>query len=219
MKDIPSTSGRKRLTEWVAQGEHETQDFKFSVSDPRKIARSLSAFANNKGGRLLLGVKDNGTIAGVRNEEDIFVLEQAGESYCIPPVEIEFNAYSYDARTRVIVASVRPSDKKPVRVRESDGKLKAYFRVADENIVAHPLMERSWELAGADTPIAMSLGNAESVILRHLSATPARSQSPKDIALAVHLSLQTVENALPRLAVMNLIRFVFDGTSFLIENA
>ena len=53
----------------IAEGEHQQQDFKFEISDARKIAKSLSAFANTDGGRLLIGVKDNGRIAGVRSEE------------------------------------------------------------------------------------------------------------------------------------------------------
>ena len=47
----------------IAQGEHQQQDFKYEISDVRKIARTLSAFANTDGGRLLIGVKDNGKIA------------------------------------------------------------------------------------------------------------------------------------------------------------
>jgi len=43
----------------IAQGEHQQQDFKYCISDSRKIARSLVAFANTDGGRLLVGVKDN----------------------------------------------------------------------------------------------------------------------------------------------------------------
>ena len=57
----------------VAEGEHDHQDFKFEISDARKIARSISAFANTGGGRLLVGVKDNGKIAGIRSEEEIHV--------------------------------------------------------------------------------------------------------------------------------------------------
>ena len=41
---------------WIEEGEHQQQDFKFEVSDSRKIARTLSAFANTDGGRLLIGV-------------------------------------------------------------------------------------------------------------------------------------------------------------------
>lgn len=45
-------------------------DFKFEISDSKKIARSLVAFANTDGGRLLIGVKDNGVISGIRSEEE-----------------------------------------------------------------------------------------------------------------------------------------------------
>ncbi len=41
----------------IAEGEHQQQDFKFEISDARKIAKTLSAFANTDGGRLLIGVK------------------------------------------------------------------------------------------------------------------------------------------------------------------
>ena len=58
----------------IAEGEHQQQDFKFEISDARKIAKTLSAFANTDGGRLLIGVKDNGKIAGVRSEEEKYMI-------------------------------------------------------------------------------------------------------------------------------------------------
>ena len=54
----------------IAEGEHQMLDFKFEVSDSKKIARSLVAFANTDGGRLLIGVKDNGAISGIRSDEE-----------------------------------------------------------------------------------------------------------------------------------------------------
>ena len=56
----------------IEQGEHEHQDFKYQITDARKIARSISAFANHGGGRLLVGVKDNGSIVGVSSDEEIY---------------------------------------------------------------------------------------------------------------------------------------------------
>ena len=48
----------------IAEGEHQQLDFKFEIRDTKKIARSLVAFANTNGGKLLVGVKDNGVITG-----------------------------------------------------------------------------------------------------------------------------------------------------------
>ena len=70
----------------IAEGEHQQQDFKFEISDARKIARTLSAFSNTDGGRLLIGVKDNGKIAGVRSEEEKYMIEAAAQLYCLPEV-------------------------------------------------------------------------------------------------------------------------------------
>lgn len=65
------------IQQLVNEGEHIHQDFKFEISDAHKIAKSLSAFANTEGGRLLVGVKDNGKIAGIRSEEEIYMIEAA----------------------------------------------------------------------------------------------------------------------------------------------
>ena len=59
------------IQQLISEGEHEHQDFKYQISDAKKIARSISAFANNSGGRLLIGVKDNGKIAGVSSAEEL----------------------------------------------------------------------------------------------------------------------------------------------------
>ena len=72
----------------IDEGEHVHQDFKFEISDARKIAKSISAFSNTEGGRLLVGVKDNGKIAGVRSEEEIYMIEAAAKMYCTPEVNI-----------------------------------------------------------------------------------------------------------------------------------
>ena len=72
----------------IAEGEHQQQDFKFEISDARKIAKTLSAFANTDGGKLLIGVKDNGKIAGVRSDEEQYMIEAAAGLYCSPRSEL-----------------------------------------------------------------------------------------------------------------------------------
>ena len=127
----------------ISEGEHIRQDFKFEISDSRKIARSLSAFANTEGGRLLIGVKDNGRIAGVRSEEEMYMVEAAAQVYCTPAVEVDMRVYRPEGRS-VLVASVGPAVRKPVLVKEEDGRRLAYVRIADENILASPVHIGVW---------------------------------------------------------------------------
>jgi predicted HTH transcriptional regulator len=75
---------KSHIRRLIEQGEHQCLDFKFEISDARKIARSISAFANSNGGVLLIGVKDNGKIAGAQSEEEIYMAEAAAQMYCKP---------------------------------------------------------------------------------------------------------------------------------------
>lgn len=80
---------RNHILQLVTEGEHVHQDFKFAITDACKIARSLSAFSNTEGGRLLVGVKDNGKIAGIRSAEEIYMIEVAATRYCRPSVTLD----------------------------------------------------------------------------------------------------------------------------------
>lgn len=165
MKDLRAIKGKYYLQRIIAEGEHETQDFKFQISDACKIAHSISAFANHSGGRLLIGVKDNGTIAGVRNEEDIYVVEQAAQLYCRPAQEPRFDAFRSDDGAVVIRVEIAPAAHRPVLARETDGAWRAYYRVADENIAAHPLMVSAWRKKASDRPALLTFSRADSLLL------------------------------------------------------
>ena len=126
----------------ILEGEHVRQDFKFEISDSRKIARSLSAFANTEGGRLLIGVKDNGRM-------EMYMVEAAAQVYCTPAVEVDMRVYRPEGRS-VLVASVGPAVRKPVLVKEEDGRRLAYVRIADENILASPVHIGLWKCEADD---------------------------------------------------------------------
>ena len=134
---------KQYLQRLISEGEHQQQDFKYRVSDARKLARSVSAFANTDGGRLLIGVRDDGHMSGVRSEEEIYMMHQAAYRYCRPEAGIKFDTYHVDGRT-IVVATVPPSDRRPVCAISDDDKPRAYIRIADENIVASPVHLAIW---------------------------------------------------------------------------
>lgn len=217
LKDIAAVKGRRYIERLVAEGEHEQQDFKFMISDARKIARSVSAFANNSGGRLLIGVKDNGVVAGVRNEEDVYVVEQAAGRYCEPPQQVDFKAYRVDAAVTVIVASIARAQSRPVSVIEEDGRRRAYYRVADENIAAHPLMVEAWKHAEADGGgVVMTLTGLESDLLRLVDG---RLLDLREVAVGLHIAESRARSLIVRLAVVGLVDFVYTGNAFKLTRA
>lgn len=157
----------------IAQGEHQQQDFKYEISDARKIARTLSAFANTEGGKLLIGVKDNGKIAGVRSDEEIYMVEAAAERYCVPPVQCHMSIHRVEGHN-VVIAEVEPAEIRPVRALLDDGKLCAFVRIADENIVASPVQMALWREANADEGTLLPFTQREQALLKLL----AESETP-----------------------------------------
>lgn len=141
MKTLTDTQYIRQL---VSEGEHSQQDFKFEISDVRKIARSLSAFANTKGGRLLVGVKDNGKIAGIRSEEEIYMIEAAATMYCQPQVELETRTYIVEGKT-ILEIRIGEASSKPVYALDEEKKTWAYIRIKDENILASPVHLKVWQ--------------------------------------------------------------------------
>ena len=138
-----NTSDKQYLQSLIREGEHQQQDFKYRVSDAQKLAKSVSAFANTDGGRLLIGVRDDGNMSGVRSEEEIYMMHQAAYRYCSPQASIRFDTYHVDGRT-IVVVTVPPSDRRPVCAINDEGTKKAYIRIADENIVASPVHLALW---------------------------------------------------------------------------
>lgn len=134
---------KRYLTSLIREGEHQQQDFKYRVSDACKLAKSVSAFANTDGGRLLIGVRDDGHLSGVRSEEEIYMMHQAAYKYCRPEASIKFDTYHVVGRT-IVIATVPPSERRPVCAIGEDGKTRAYIRIADENIVASPVLLAVW---------------------------------------------------------------------------
>ena len=131
------------LLSLIREGEHQQQDFKYRVADACKLAKSVSAFANTDGGRLLIGVRDDGNLSGVRSEEEIYIMHQAAYKYCKPEASIKFDTYHVEGRT-IVIATVPPSSKRPVCAQDEEGRMRAYIRINDENIVASPVHLAFW---------------------------------------------------------------------------
>lgn len=158
----------KHIANLISQGEHQRLDFKHSISDSKKIARSLAAFANTSGGTLLIGVKDNGNIAGVNSEEEYYMLEAAAQMYCKP--EVKFLITRWDINKKVVLeVVVRPDPRNLYKAPDKNGKWKVFFRVDDENIVATPLQVKVWNALRYKKPVHIKLSQKDELLIKYLN--------------------------------------------------
>ncbi|HOO83969.1 MAG TPA: ATP-binding protein [Prolixibacteraceae bacterium] len=194
------------LFEMIAQGEHQQQDFKYCINDSRKIARSLVAFANTDGGRLLVGVKDNGKIAGVRSEEEYYMVEAAANIYSKPKIPFDVQQWDAEGKT-VLEIIIKPSSNKPHYAQNDEKKWLAYIRLNDENILANKVILKSWELSKNPKGILFAydeprknlidyLNNNQSISLSKFSRIAKIERFYAEQILAEMLSLKCIETDL-----------------------
>jgi predicted HTH transcriptional regulator len=123
----------------IANGENEVLDFKKTISSASKIAKTMSAFANHRGGTLLVGVNDNKTISGVRSEEEKYMLEMAAEFYVKPKINLTITEWEFGGKV-VLEAIIAEGLDKPYYAKDEDGKWWAHIRVKDQSLLASKIV-------------------------------------------------------------------------------
>jgi hypothetical protein len=155
------------LKSLISRGESRHLDFKFEISDARKIARTFSAFANTEGGKLLIGVKDNGRISGVRSEEELYMAEAAARMYCRPEVPFSVKRWFVEGK-HVLEIDIPESGQKPHFARNDDDKWIAWVRVGDENMRANRILVSYWKRRREGATM-VNYGKAEKVLMEYLA--------------------------------------------------
>ena len=93
------------------EGEGSMLEYKEALSS--SFARDVVGFANSAGGKILLGVRDDGTVVGVQDTNGLRAQIQDIARNCDPPVRVLVEPVG-----KVLVVTVRESENKPVQCRE-----------------------------------------------------------------------------------------------------
>ena len=151
----------------IAKGEGMTLDFKYCISDPRKIAKSLSAFSNSAGGKLLIGVRDNGSLAGVSSDEEFYMIDAAASLYCDPEVVVGTRTHTINGKN-ILEIDVPRRGKIPVKAKDEDGRWKAYFRQKDQNFMADRVIMQVWRRRSNSRGLLLRFEEKENLLLNYL---------------------------------------------------
>ena len=204
------------LYKLIEEGEHQRQDFKYCINDSKKIAKSLVAFANTDGGRLLIGVKDNGKIAGISTDEEFYMVEAAAKIYSDPPIDFSTRQWQIEGKI-VLEITIIPSDKRPHFAKDENGKWLAYIRIDDENVLAHKIQINVWKKQRSTKGILFTYSKDEKFLIDLLQKNESITFS-KYLRTA-NISRQKAETILTDFIVMNvvLMHTAKEGTVFSIN--
>lgn len=204
----------KDVTRLIEEGEGFEIEFKRKVSTPEKIARALIAFANTKGGSILFGVDDDGSIVGVESEKsEVEMIRHAGLFYCSPEIEPLIDIVAFDGED-VIVAYVEESDKKPHYFgghSNSNGTpngeedTKVFIRVNDKTVMASKEVVRILRDERLDAPpMSLEFGENEKRLFGYLDTN--EQITTKELSKLVNISEQRASRILTSLVHAGVIR-------------
>ncbi len=155
------------LKKLIIGGENQHLDFKYCVSDSRKIARTLSAFSNTDGGRILIGVRDNGSIAGIKTDEEIYMVDTAAQLFCRPDITYTIRQQMTGGKT-ILEVNVKRGDKRPYQAKDENGRWVTYFRNNDQNLVANKVLLQVWRKEKKGYGVLVKFGTTENTLMDYL---------------------------------------------------
>ncbi|NCD71829.1 AlbA family DNA-binding domain-containing protein [Mucilaginibacter agri] len=154
----------------ILEGETVTQDFKKTITSCEKIAKTMVSFANNKGGRLLIGILDDGTIKGVKaDDEERYMITKAAHFFAKPALEPTFEEYYVDDKL-VLIVTIPESDTKPHYALGDDGRWWVYVRVKDKSVLASKIVVDVLKRSNDDNGVLIEYSSKEKALLEYLAA-------------------------------------------------
>lgn len=160
----------RELTQLVALGEGRHLEFKHSVPAPERISKEVIAFANTAGGRLLLGVADDGNIIGVRDAAEAeYALRVALDAHCEPRVMFSTERIEITKKRSVILVSIPASSDKPHYLIAGHTRT-AYVRVDEMSVEASREAIRLMRTAKNPDDVLFEFGEKEQTLMRYLDS-------------------------------------------------
>jgi len=127
---------RSELMEIIANGENSGVEFKLDNIRPEQLAKEVVALVNFRGGRILVGVADDGTIHGVKRKGlEAWIMDTVFARYVHPMILPFYEEVRLDEGKRVAVISFPQGISKPYVVRSKDRE-DIYVRVGSTSRLA-----------------------------------------------------------------------------------
>jgi len=199
----------KELQKLIEKGESGKVEFKQRFSSFEKIAKEFIAFANTKGGVVLFGIDDDGSVYGVESEKgEANLIKETAEKYCEPPISIGIEFIEMFGK-EIVVAKVYESKNKPHRVQDYQTKLdinsaEIYIRVNDKSLPASKEMIKIMQVSTTNKKLVKyTIGKDEKIVFDYL--TDHEIISVKELGELANISNRRASRTLIKLIRANLL--------------
>ncbi len=120
----------------IKHGESKTLEFKELLPKGNKLSRTVVAFSNTAGGKIIIGVDDKRNLIGISDDEDIFKIIDTVNSMiydnCFP--QINFNVYAETIENKtIIIIEIFLGREKPYYLKKEGINSGVYIRVGAMN--------------------------------------------------------------------------------------
>jgi predicted HTH transcriptional regulator len=193
-----------QVKQMIWQGEGVNLDFKKTITSCEKIAKTMVSFANNKGGKLFIGVADDGTIKGVKSEdEEKYMIEKAATFFAKPMLEPIFEEVYIDDKM-VLVVDIPQSDVKPHYALADDQKWWVYIRVKDKSVLASKIVVDVLKREHQQDGVLIEYSSKEKALLEYLEQNDRITL--KEYAALLNLSRRRASRILVTMVLAGVVR-------------
>ena len=199
----------KELLNLIEKGESGKVEFKQRFSSFEKIAKEFIAFANTKGGVVIFGIDDDGSVYGVESEKgEANLVKETAEKYCEPPIKIGIEFIEMFGK-EIVVVKVYESENKPHRVQDYQTKLdlntaEIYIRVNDKSLPASKEMIKIMQVSTTNKKLVKyAIGKDEKIVFDYL--TDHEIISVKELGELANISNRRASRTLIKLVRVNLL--------------
>ncbi|GAA4835087.1 RNA-binding domain-containing protein [Algivirga pacifica] len=191
------------LLKIISKGESQEVEFKQTLPNIYKTAKTMVSFANTDGGMILVGVRDNKSISGIDPEEEEYLINEAATLYCDPPVDIQFERIETEEEEMVLIVHVPESDQKPHYALDKNEEWNAYIRSGDQCLIASKMNIKMAE-QGIEGNKKKQLSSQEEALLHYLHKH--QKITLKDFARLVNFSERRARRTLIDLTKEGILR-------------
>ncbi|NOY79328.1 MAG: transcriptional regulator, partial [Calditrichaeota bacterium] len=105
------------LKNLISRGEDFHTEFKGKLPNRESLAKTITCFANSDGGKLVVGISDEGKILGVSDLDGAMrAIDDVAYNRCSPPITVVQETVPIDGKT-VLVVHIPKGTQRPYRTR------------------------------------------------------------------------------------------------------